>query len=109
MTHRSLFQKPQKFRAVKYLNPNAWKSQFQVCRKQPVSRTLHECNLLHVDASMTRTDNQSSLLRRTPMKQSARVSKSPSNLSNLFHQRLNMYALAASGVGALALTQPAEA
>jgi hypothetical protein len=37
--------------------------------------------------------------------------RTASNLSAAFHQRLNMYALAASatGVGALTLTQPAEA
>jgi hypothetical protein len=45
------------------------------------------------------------------MKQSARVSRTPSNLSDSVHQHLNMYALAASaaGVGVLALVQPANA
>jgi hypothetical protein len=45
------------------------------------------------------------------MKQSARVSKSTANLPNSLHQRLNMYALAATaaGVGSLALSQAAEA
>jgi hypothetical protein len=40
-----------------------------------------------------------------------RTSRQPSNLSKSVHLRLNSYALAASaaGVGALALTQPAEA
>jgi hypothetical protein len=45
------------------------------------------------------------------MKQSARVSMTPSNLSESVHHRLHMYALAASaaGVGMLALAQFAEA
>jgi hypothetical protein len=45
------------------------------------------------------------------MKQSPHVFKSPSNLSDSLQQRLSMYALAASatGVGVLALAQPAEA
>jgi hypothetical protein len=45
------------------------------------------------------------------MKRSPRPRKITSNLSDSIHQRLNMYALAASaaGVGILALAQPAEA
>jgi hypothetical protein len=45
------------------------------------------------------------------MKQSSRVPRAPSDLSDLLHQRLSMYALAASatGVGVLALAQPAKA
>jgi hypothetical protein len=45
------------------------------------------------------------------MKRSPRPSKVSSNLSDSIHQQLNMYALAASatGVGILALAQPAEA
>ena len=45
------------------------------------------------------------------MKRSPRPSRTPSNLSDSVHQRLNMYALAASaaGVGMLALAQPGEA
>jgi hypothetical protein len=45
------------------------------------------------------------------MEQSSRVPRAPSDLSDLLHQRLSMYALAASaaGVGVLALAQPAEA
>jgi hypothetical protein len=45
------------------------------------------------------------------MKHSPRSARSPSNLSESVHRRLNAYALAASaaGVGMLALAQPAEA
>jgi hypothetical protein len=45
------------------------------------------------------------------MKRSRRTTKTPSNLSQLAHKRLNMYALAASaaGVGMLVLAQPADA
>jgi hypothetical protein len=45
------------------------------------------------------------------MKPTIRPSKTPSILSDSFHQRLSIYALAASaaGVGVLALAQPAEA
>src|ERR1700720_3949367 len=45
------------------------------------------------------------------MKQSERVSRTPSGLSESINQHLNMYALAATaaGVGFLALSQPAEA
>jgi hypothetical protein len=45
------------------------------------------------------------------MKQSPRPSRTPSNLSQSVHHRLNMYALATSavGVGALALARPSEA
>ena len=45
------------------------------------------------------------------MKHSSGPRKTASNLSESVHQRLNMYALAASaaGVGVLALAQPAEA
>jgi hypothetical protein len=66
---------------------------------------------VHVDASMARPDNQSSVSRRTAMKQSARVPKSSSNLSESIHQQLNMYALAATaaGAGMLAFVQPSEA
>jgi len=45
------------------------------------------------------------------MKRSPRTTRTPSNLSQLTHKRLNIYALAASaaGVGMLALAQPADA
>jgi hypothetical protein len=72
--------------------------------------TLPDCSLLHVDALTARTDNQASLFRSIPVKQSARPSRTPSKLSDSVHQRLNMYALAgAAGMGVLALTHPAEA
>jgi len=45
------------------------------------------------------------------MEGSSRLPRTPSRLSDSLHQRLNMYALAASaaGVGVLALSQPADA
>jgi hypothetical protein len=45
------------------------------------------------------------------MKSSSRSARTPSDLSDSVHQRLNMYVLAASaaGVGILALAQPSEA
>jgi hypothetical protein len=45
------------------------------------------------------------------MNHSSRRSKTPANLSDALHHRLNMYALAAgaAGVGMLALAQPSEA
>jgi hypothetical protein len=55
--------------------------------------TLPDCSLLHVDALTARTDNQASLFRSIPVKQSARPSRTPSKLSDSVHRQLSMYAL----------------